>query len=222
LLDRAAIHHGDDVAQHQRLLLVVRHEERRHLELAHEGMELDLHRFAQLAVQRAERFVEDQDGGLHRERARQRDALLLAAGELGRIACGQMVEPHELQHPPRLALALLGRHLLHLRAEPDVVEHRHVREQREALEHHADVARGGAPAGHVLAVIEHLPRGGAQQAGDDAQRAALAASARPEQRGEIAGADDEADVIDGDDLAVAGDDAAECDFGNVSVRKRAS
>jgi hypothetical protein len=43
---------------------------------------------------------------------------------------------HALSH-------LLLRHLLDAQAERDVLEHRHVREQREVLEHHAEPALAG-------------------------------------------------------------------------------
>ncbi len=52
---------------------------------------------AHLGVERAERLVEQQHLGLDRERARQRDALALAAGKLRGIAIGQKVELHQLE-----------------------------------------------------------------------------------------------------------------------------
>ena len=52
---------------------------------------------AHLGVERAERLVEQQHLGLDGQRAGQRDALALAAGELGREAVGQPVELHQPQ-----------------------------------------------------------------------------------------------------------------------------
>ena len=52
---------------------------------------------AHLGVERAERFVEQQHARLDRQRARQGDALALAAGQLRRIAVGEPVELHQLQ-----------------------------------------------------------------------------------------------------------------------------
>ena len=75
------------------------------------------------------------------EGARQRHPLLLAARELRRPARAELAE---LDHVQRLADALRD-----LRAsasagpdsgKADVLGHRHVREQRVVLEHHADVA----------------------------------------------------------------------------------
>ena len=48
--------------------------------------DLELHLLAQLLVERAERFVHQHDLRLEHQRARQGDALLLAAGELRRLS----------------------------------------------------------------------------------------------------------------------------------------
>ena len=60
-------------------------------------LELELHLLAQLEVERAERLVEQQRGGLVDERARERDALLLAAGELPGLALLHALEAHRAQ-----------------------------------------------------------------------------------------------------------------------------
>ena len=44
---------------------------------------------------------------------------------------------------------LRGRHLPHAQTEGDVLEHRHVREQRQILEHHAE------PALARLQIVDH-------------------------------------------------------------------
>ena len=62
---------------------------------------------AHFGVDRAERFVEQQQARFECERARQRDALALSAGELVRIAVSSQSKPIEreqLFHP----LAALG------------------------------------------------------------------------------------------------------------------
>ena len=77
-------HHGDAVAHRQRLVLVVGDVDERDPERLLDALELDLQVHAQARVERAERLVEQQHRRLEHERARQRDALLLAAGELRR------------------------------------------------------------------------------------------------------------------------------------------
>ena len=99
---------------------------------------------AHLGVERAERLVQQQHLGLDRERAGERDALALAAGELRGIAVGQPVELHQLEQLVHLARGSAPRRALaarlHAQAERDVLEHRHVAEQRVVLEHEADLA----------------------------------------------------------------------------------
>jgi len=51
-------------------------------------------------------FVGDNDGGIWRDRARQRDALLFAARKLHRIVVQPIGEPHRLEQRPRARLAI--------------------------------------------------------------------------------------------------------------------
>ena len=66
-------------------------------------LELDLHLLAQLEIERAERLVQQQHAGPVDERARERDALPLAARELARLALRELAQAHERE---RLAGAL--------------------------------------------------------------------------------------------------------------------
>ena len=81
----------------------MRHQQRGHAERALQLLQLDLQLLAQLAVERAQRLVEQQDVGLEDDGAGQRHALLLAARELRRPAILQALEPHQLQRLERLA-----------------------------------------------------------------------------------------------------------------------
>ncbi|MNQ62962.1 hypothetical protein D3C85_773280 [compost metagenome] len=96
--------------------------------------------FAQLLVQRAERLVHQQDARLVDQCPGNRHPLLLAAGELGRAAMGELFQLHQLEHGVDLALAFGGREFADTQREGDVVAYRQVREQRVALEYHADTA----------------------------------------------------------------------------------
>ena len=64
--------------------LVVRHVDHRHAEALVKPAHLELHLLAQLLVERAERLVHQHELRLEHERTRHRDALLLAARQLGR------------------------------------------------------------------------------------------------------------------------------------------
>ena len=71
--------------------------------------------------------------------ARDGDALLLAAGELARIGVSLVGQADACEQLARRVLGLLLRDVADLdRGQHDVLEHRHVWEQVEALEDHAD------------------------------------------------------------------------------------
>src|SRR5438270_212002 len=84
-LEKAALAHDRDPGGHRhRFLLVVSDEHARDTDVVDDVGELELGLLAQLLVERAERLVEEQQLRLLGEAARERDALLLAAGELVR------------------------------------------------------------------------------------------------------------------------------------------
>ena len=80
------MHDRDLVGHRHGLLLVVRDVHERDADLLLDALELDLELAAQAQVERAERLVEQERARAVDERAGERDALLLAAGELRR-AC---------------------------------------------------------------------------------------------------------------------------------------
>ncbi len=86
------------------------------------------------------------------ERARERDALALTAGERTRSAVRHAAELHELEHvgDPRLDLSLSD--TLAAQAERDVVRDVEVLEQRVALEDGVHVALVRRQTGDVVAV----------------------------------------------------------------------
>ena len=78
----------------------MRHVEERDADPLLQLLELHLQLPSQLGVQRTERLVQQQHGRLQHESAGQRDALLLPAGQLSRLA---PLEPDELDELERLA-----------------------------------------------------------------------------------------------------------------------
>ncbi len=78
------------VDERHRLFLVVRHDHERDAELLLQVHQLELRVLAQLLVERAERLVEQQQLRPLHQRARERDALALAAGQLVRLALGEL------------------------------------------------------------------------------------------------------------------------------------
>src|SRR5579859_3644362 len=86
LLDFAFCHYRYTVGDGQSLFLVVCDVDGRHLELLLNMPDFVTQRDAYLGIQRGKRFVEQEHFGFYCQRARQRDSLLLTAGELMWIA----------------------------------------------------------------------------------------------------------------------------------------
>ncbi len=99
LHDVPGVHHDDAVGQPQRFVDVVRDEHDRRAELAVDARDLVLQRRAHDRVDRGERLVHQQHARLRGERARDADALRLAAGELARlaVAVARGLEPDQPQ-----------------------------------------------------------------------------------------------------------------------------
>ena len=207
LFDPAVVHHRDAIGQLQRLFLVVGDEHRDQakllVQLAQPAAQADAH----LRVQRAERFVKQQQVRLNRQRAGQRHALALAAGQLRRIAAAEAVQLHALQqvlHPrgdPGTRRARAPRS--HAQAECDVLGHAQVAEQRVMLEHQADAAFARVHREEILAIAPYAAAVGMVQPGQDAQQGGLAGTGWPQQGKELARRDRQADIVQRGKVAVA-------------------
>ena len=84
----------------------MRHVDERDADVLLDALELDLHLLAQLEVERAERLVEQQHLRAVDDRARERDALALAAGQLRRAAAAEAGQAHHLERLRHAPLAL--------------------------------------------------------------------------------------------------------------------
>ena len=195
------------------------HVDERDPDLLLDPLELDLHLLAQLEVERAERLVEEEDGGSVDERPGQRDPLRLAAGDLGRLALLEAGQLDQLEHVGDARLDLVALDLLAPQPEGDVVLDRQVREQRVVLEDRVDVPLVRRQPGHVLerALAGRWiggpqldqARGGLLEPADHPEGGRLAAAGRPEEGEELAVLDLEVDVVDGGGFAEALDDIDE-------------
>ena len=92
LLDHAVAHHGDAVGHGQRLELIVGDDHRRLVEAGQQLLDLAAHGLAQLHVEPAERFVEQEAGRVAHDGAGHGDALLLALGELAGLALQDLLQ----------------------------------------------------------------------------------------------------------------------------------
>ena len=151
----------------------------------------------QLRVEIRERLVHQVDRRVADDGAGERDALLLAARELGgppRQQLGQADPRRRLAHA---AIDLAALDAAGPQRKRDVVEDGEMRIQRVVLKHHRDVAArrlelvDAAIADPDLAAVERF------EPGEQPQQRRLAAARRPEQHEALARFDDEVDVVDG-------------------------
>ena len=220
LLDLPGVHDGDAIAQRERFLLVVSHENERDAEPALKGVQFGLKLSAQLEVQCRERFVEQQHFGFVHQRARQGDALPLAARKVGRPARSQFGDTglfHAFRHA---TVNLGGREFLHPQAEGNVVAHGEMREERVGLKDgvHGPPVRGGV--GHVAAGEPDLAAIRQVESGDDAEQSGLAATRGAEQGKEFAAPDAQADVVQRANARKSAGDAGDFDGGFGSAAGR--
>ena len=204
LFQPAVAKHRDPVGHRHGFGLIVRDVDHGDADLAVDALDLDLHLLAQVLVERAERLVEQQHVGIEHEAARQRHALLLAAGQFARIAVGECGRGRRDRASCRRGRRTrrAGRRRI-LQREHDVLRRRHVRKQRVVLEHHADVALVGlARAPDRVPSSSIAPLGRTLEAGDHHQRRGLAGAARAEEGDELAALDVDRNIVDGIGLAV--------------------
>ena len=145
LLDLAVVQHHDAIGKLDRLILIVGDE---HggvtgaiVDVAQPAAQLA----ADLGVERAEGLVEEQDARLDGQRAGERDALALAAGELRGIAASPGRRAGRGRAAPSRACGSPSSPggspaAADVETEGDVVEHRHVAEEGVVLEDEADMA----------------------------------------------------------------------------------
>jgi hypothetical protein len=165
----------------------------------------------ELGVEGRGRLIEQDELRLHGQRAGDGHALLLSAGQPGRVGLQLVRETHLAQEvgPDRLGL-LGGQFAHHERPERDVLQCGHMWEKVEALKHHADVgalavehavgkwSEGavGLVQAHGLAVDEDAPALGHLEDVDATQERGLAGAAGADHDDHFAGAHGEIDAID--------------------------
>ena len=126
---------ADAVGERGGILEVVGDEERRQRERVEQLAKLGSDSGPRMGVERGERLVEQQNGGIPRQRTGEGDPLALAAGELAHARAGEVADAEALEElvDPR---AVAG-------AEAHVPDHVEMREERVLLEQVADAAALG-------------------------------------------------------------------------------
>ena len=114
------------------------------------------HRLAGLAVEVARGLVGHQHDRACDERPRDRDALLLPAGELARAMSQPIAEPHLLERVHRPLAPLLRARALIQQRHRDVVLDRQLRQQVERLKDEPDLASAEAAERFVVEAVGPL------------------------------------------------------------------
>ena len=145
-------------------------------------------------------LVGDEDPGTRRERAGERDALLLAAGKLSRIVVEPAAQSDRRQFVlgARKCVARAGEFERH----GDVFQRGHGRDQVEGLEHDADISAAEAREFIFIKLVQgvsgHDDRTavGALQSGHYHEQRRLAGSRRSKQRHGLAASYIQADIFE--------------------------
>ncbi|MNI33593.1 hypothetical protein D3C73_875510 [compost metagenome] len=126
---------------------------------------IELHLFAQVLVECAERFVHQHHTRLENECTGKRHALLLAAGKLRRLAFRQCTELHHVECRLYTVRDFSPGNPPHLQRKSDIGADGHMREKRVVLENHAHVALVRRHVIDLVAVDEDLAFGCGLEAG---------------------------------------------------------
>ncbi len=173
-------------------------EERRDAEFLLEPPDLLAQGQAHLGVEGGQRLVEQQHARAQGEGPGQRDALLLAAGQLVRVALALVAEADQFQQLGGAGAPLGRADLAHAQSEGHVVDGVQMREEAVRLEHHAGVAAVGRDVRDVLAVHQYGSGVGVFEPREHAQRGGLAAAGRAEEGQELSGAYGQVEPVEGD------------------------
>src|ERR1043166_300587 len=193
-------HDNDGIREQHRLLNVVRHENNGHFFLAPDSQQLDVEVLARHRVERAERFVHEENARIGYERAAERNALLHASGEPIRSLVVKVLEPDQREKRAPFTRVLYRIETGEFDRQHDVFGDRAPFEQNRRLKNHADVCERAVDGASVDA--NRSPAGGNQTRNDFEQRA-LAASGRPDERNEAALFDIERDSVESPDAVRA-------------------
>src|SRR6188508_106295 len=157
---------------------------------------------ARLPVEITRRLVAEQQRRVRHDRARDADALLLAAGELARPVLRAILQADEAQGRLDALAPLAAREPRQQQRQLDVALGREHRQQVVHLEDEADVVRAPAceraVAHRIDALACDLERAAARpvEAADQVQQRRLAGARRPHQREEVAFADVEVELLE--------------------------
>ena len=188
-------HDDDGVGHAQGLFLVVGDEDKGDACVFLDLFQLLLHILAQLQVQRAQGFVQQQDLWLIDQRPGDGHPLLLAAGKACDPPVGKAREHDHVQHPVDAFLDLRLGDLALPQREGDVLKNVQMRKQSVFLEDRVDMPLMRRDIVDALAHKDDVPLVGRLEAADDAQGRRLAATGGAQQGDKFVVVNVQADAV---------------------------
>jgi hypothetical protein len=195
LLNSPRVHHGDPLPDHQRLDLVVRHVHNRPSQIALQPHQLGPHPHPQAGIQIAERFIQQQHVRVTDQRSSDRDPLLLAARQLGRLPLQQVLDAQQFRDLVHAALRLLTRGTPHLTSECQVAANASVGIQGQVLEDHRDLSVLGRQVFDVTRSDTNPTAVGRLESRNHSQGGRLAAARRSDQDQQFLIRDHQIDLV---------------------------
>ena len=166
------------------------------LQFVVEALDLDPHLAAELGVQVGQGLVEQEDVGLADNGAAHGNSLALAAAQLAGFARQEFLDAQNARDTLHALANLRLRPPRDTERIADVLEGRHVRIEPVVLKHHGDIALLGFQVVHHPVPDGNLARGHGFETGDHPEQGGLAATAGPDDDGELAIADLDVDAVD--------------------------
>ena len=196
------LHDGNAVAHFQRFQEVVGDEYRGLLHHLLKLEELILHVATDEWIERAERFIEQENLRVHRESPGKAHALLHTTAQLPGVVPLPAGQPNQLQYLCRLLHPGGLLDPLHLEAIGDVVDNSPVGEQPEMLKHHAHLVAAQLQellvvhGDHVLPIDNYMTIGGLDEARQAPDQGGFAAARQTHDHKDLALAHIEGDILD--------------------------
>jgi hypothetical protein len=184
-----------------------------------QALELGPRVVAQLGVKIGQRLIQEEQLGAAHQRAADREALLLAAGQRVRLARERVADAEHFGDFGHARADLAGAHPLLAQGIGKIVEGREVRVERERLENHGHAAPLHGRMRDVLAREPYGARVRTLEAGDAAQSRGLTGGARAEDHEELAGGDIQVDATERLHVAEAFGQPANLQLGHLRARR---
>ena len=189
LLQFARAHQGNAVGKRHGFVLIVRHEDEGDPHVALERLQFGLHLAAKIGVERGEGLIEQQEKGPVHQGARQRHALLLAAGEFRGSRARPVRHFHHGQGLSHARPGLFARDAANAQAVGHVFLDAQVREERVVLENGVHPAAIGRQYVQPLLLHPDFAAVGLFEAGDQTEEGGFARAAFAQDGEELTGGD---------------------------------